>query len=76
MIVEKLAANALVFHDFGACLCIGDGPVHDPILEQFVNWIVEPPDKTAPAPSGRQTPDAVKQLPERDRRKAQAFVGD
>ncbi len=76
MIVERLTASALFFHDPGTRLGIGHGPVEDAVLEQLVEKIVEPIGETVPTPAGSETSDAVEDLPNGDGREADALGGD
>ena len=74
MIVERLSAATLVFHDPRARPGIGNGPVDDPVLEQLIEKILEPFGKTVPATAGGETADAVENLPDGDRGKAEALA--
>ena len=65
MIVERLTASALFFHDPGTRLGIGHGPVEDAVVEQLVEKIVKPIGETVSAPAGSETSDAVEESPRR-----------
>lgn len=76
MAYKRLALLPLVLLDLRACLCTGEGPIHASILEQFTKKIVAAADKTASAPAGSQSANAVKHLAVRNRREANALVGN
>ena len=76
MVVERLAAPALVLHDPRAGLRVGQGPLDDPILEQLVDKVLEPVGEVAPSPAGLEPADTVQHLPDGDGSKADALVGD
>ena len=64
MVVERLPAAALFLHDPRACLCIGQGPLDDPVLEPIVVKILEPVGEAAPSPAGGEPADTVEDLPD------------
>ncbi len=76
MVVERLPAPALFFHDPRACLRIGQGPLDDPVLEQLVDKVLEPVSEVAPSPAGVEPADAVEHLQDGDGGEAKALVGN
>ena len=54
MIVERLPAPALFFHETRARLRIGQRPVDDPVFEEFVEKIVEANGEALAAPAGSE----------------------
>ena len=76
MIVERLSAPSLLFHDAGAGLGIGQSPADNPILEQLVEKVAESAGKVVAASAGGETADAVEDFPDGDRRETESFNGN
>ena len=55
---------------------VGQVPLDDAVIEQFVDKNLKPVGETAPSLARRQTADAVEYLPDGDGREAEALVGD
>ena len=74
MIVECFSAPALFLHDPRACLCISQGPLDNPVLEQLVEKVLEPIGEVATASVMSQATDAIEYLPDCHGCKTEPFI--
>ena len=66
MIVEPLAAPALSFDDPRADVSVSQRPIDDPVFEQVIKKVPEPPGEVHTALAESATADTIENLPNRD----------